>query len=103
MGEAKDRAEEINGMKANGPKPKTMELNSNQLAALLVLDGQSAQLQIGANQLGSFLKLKREADILIAAIELIQKEKEKLISDWAKLIQIVPASALPPSGLILAK
>ncbi len=82
-------------------KPKNeLRLTPHQLAAMLVLDAQVAQLQIGANQLGGFLGLKREADILVNAIQVIQKDKERLVESWAKTIQIVPASALPPPPVI---
>ena len=54
-----------------------------QLASTLILEGQMAQLQIGANQLGGALRQTREADILIQAQQLIAREFRKLQQEWA--------------------
>jgi hypothetical protein len=75
------------------PKPK-LELTPHQLCAILIIESQCAQLQLGANQLGGFLGLKREAEMLLNAIQVLQKDKERLIHDWSKQVQIVPASAI---------
>lgn len=75
-----------------GPK---MELTPMQLAAVLVIEGQIAQLQVGANQLGGFLGLKREADILINAIQVITKDRDALVASWAKQVKIYGADAAP--------
>lgn len=64
-------------------KNETIKVTPMQLACALVLEAQAAQLQIGANQLGSYLKQVREADILIQAQQLIQRELVKLQQEWA--------------------
>lgn len=64
-------------------KTDTIKVTPMQLACALVLEAQAAQLQIGANQLGGYLKQVREADILIQAQQLIQRELQKLQKEWA--------------------
>lgn len=75
-----------------------IQLTAQQLATLLVLEGACAQLQTGANQLGAFLGLKREADVLVQAIQLIDREKQSLTKEWERTIQIVGAGALPKAA-----
>ncbi len=76
-------------------KQKNIQVTPLQMASLLVLEGQIAQLQVGANQLGGFLKLTKEADILIEAAQLIEKKKVEMQRSWETGIQVV--SALSPS------
>lgn len=78
------------------PQARQLMLEPMQLAALLVLDAQVAQLQVGANQLGGFLKLHEEADILVRAAQYIQRRKEKLMDGWGRRVQLVGAGAMPP-------
>lgn len=80
-------------------KTERLDLTPMQLAAVLVIESQIAQLQIAANQLGGWLKLTREADILVNAMQIIVKDTEKLKADWAKQVKIFPEAALAP-GLI---
>lgn len=81
---------------------KGLSLQPMQLAAMLVLDAAIAYLQIGANQLGGFLKLEREADILVQAMNVIGNQKSALMAEWENKVQIVPASAMP-SEIVQAK
>jgi hypothetical protein len=80
---------------------KKMELTPMQLATMLVLDNCCVTLQTGANQLGGFLGLKREADILHERLKDLVREKEKLIESWGRKIQLVPASAMPPAPPVI--
>lgn len=82
----------ING-KLQG-KQKSLQLDPMQLAAMLVFDGCMVALQTGANQLGGFLKLKREADILVGALDFLNKEKTKLMNEWSNKLVIAPANAI---------
>jgi hypothetical protein len=75
-------------------KPQDITLQPLQLAALLVLDGCCVALQTGANQLGGFLKLEREAGILMTALKQVTTDKEKLVADWGRKVQLVDASAV---------
>ena len=52
-------------------KPQELMLEPMQLAALLVIDGVAMAVQTGANQLGGFLKLEREAQILTKVLALL--------------------------------
>lgn len=81
----------------------SIALTTHQLAALLVLEAQAQQLQIGANQLGGFLKLKAEADILVEAIALIQRKTGELRAQWARTVQIVDAASMPAAPVINGK
>lgn len=72
-------------------EPIKMRLDANQLATMLILDGAISFLQIGANQLGGFLKLTAEADILMGAIEFIGTRKIALQKEWSGGIQVVQA------------
>lgn len=76
-------------------------LNANQLATLLVFEGACAALQTGANQLGGFLKLEREALVLADAIQLIDKAKREFAAEWSRTIQIV--SGMPSESVINGK
>lgn len=85
----------------NGKQTQNLSLNAAQLGTMLVLDAQLASLQVGANQLGGFLKLEREANILVSAMHQIQRDKELLMKSWASQVQVFPPSALPPSQQII--
>lgn len=73
-------------------KPQQLELQPMQLAALLVLDGVAVALQTAANQLGGFLKLEREAQIVMKALVHIQQEKEKLVQEWQRKVVVAPGN-----------
>ena len=75
------------------PKPELV-LEPMQLCTMLVLDSVCVALQTGANQLGGFLKLEREASLLAAALKMVSDGKEKLMGEWQRKIQVVPAAAL---------
>ncbi len=74
---------------------QTLRLTPHQLATVLVFDGAIAMLQTGANQLGGFLKLKAEADVLISAIELIGSRKVALQKEWGGGIVIAKPADVP--------
>lgn len=74
---------------------KNVSLTAPQLAAFLTLEGQMAQLQIAANQLGAFLKMEKEANILIQAMTFIGNQKNALMAEWERKVQLVPAEAMP--------
>ncbi len=76
-------------------KQKSVNVTPLQLASLLVLEGQIAQLQVGANQLGGFLKLTESADILIEAAQMIEKKKVAMQRSWETGIKVV--SAISPT------
>lgn len=73
---------------------KKLELSPLQLATVLVMDGCAMSLQTGANQLGGFLGLKREAEVLAKVGKLLDDEKQKLISEWQHTVKLVDASAM---------
>ena len=75
-------------------KPQELMLEPMQLAALLVLDGVAMAVQTGANQLGGFLKLEREAQILCKVLALLVDEKKQLVDDWGRKVKLVDASAV---------
>ncbi len=77
------------------PLAKNMTVTPHQLATVLVFESHIAQLQVGANQLGGFLKLTSEADTLLEAAQLIAKRRDELQREWASEIKVV--SALSPS------
>lgn len=77
-------------------EPVKMTLTAHQLATVLVLDGAMAALQTGANQLGSFLKLQDEANILVGAINYIGTRKQDLQAQWERRVQLVGAEELGP-------
>ncbi len=81
-------------------QPKQLQLEPLQLGALLVIDGCAVALQTGANQLGGFLGLKREADLLLKALGVLQVEKEQLMADWQRKLVVAPASALVNGGKV---
>lgn len=66
-----------------------LRLTANQLATMLVLDGAIAHLQTCANQLGGFLKLKDEAEILMGAVEYIGTRKMAMQKQWDGSIVVV--------------
>ncbi len=83
---------------------QNLTLQPLQLAALLVIDGILNAMQTGANQLGGFLKLKTEGDILVRSLQILGKEKEALMNDWARSIQVVQALPNGPvNGIIKGK
>ncbi len=77
-----------------GQTHKKLTLTAPQLATMLILEAQMNQLQIGANQLGGFLKLTKEADILVNAIQFIGRQKEALMEEWDRKVQLAPAGAI---------
>lgn len=85
----------------NGTAKQGLELEPLQLAALLVLDGCCINLKTGIDQLGGFLGLKREADILAERLKDLVREKEKLIEDWKRKVKLVSAAEMPPPPRII--
>ena len=71
-----------------------LQLEPLQLATMLVLDALAKAMETGMNQLGGFLGLKREADIIANALSHLQRDKQRLIEEWQKRIVIAPAAAL---------
>lgn len=59
-------------------EPTTLKLTPKQLAAMLVVDACRAALQTGANQLGAFLGMKDEADILVKHVDGLKADFEAL-------------------------
>ena len=70
-------------------------LNANQLATMLMFELQSAQLRTAASQLGGWMKLEREAKVLVDAADSIERQKVDFIKEWQRTIQIVSAAAMP--------
>lgn len=78
----------------------TKRVTAAQLATLLVLEGQMANLQTAANQLGAFLGLKREAEICGDAIAVLSRGMEGLKASWDKQVQLASPSDMPPPSVI---
>jgi len=76
------------------PPPQTIRLTPHQMATMLVVEAQIQALQMGANQLGGFLKLDEEAKLLISAATHLAKGLEKFKRQWES--GIVLASEAPP-------
>jgi hypothetical protein len=76
------------------PEKQAIRLTPQQLGTLLVLDGLVVALQTGANQLGGFLGLKAEGNLVLQALEVLVKGRDGLRAEWAKAVQLAPASAL---------
>lgn len=77
------------------PPPPPLRVTPEQLATLLVLEQQMAQLQIGANQLGGMLKLTDAADVLISARDYIGKNLDKLRKGWGRELVIAQSADVP--------
>lgn len=75
-------------------KEEQLSLTPMQMGTLLVLDGLSAAMQAAANQLGGFLKLPREADIVIRCGNMLQVEKDKLVGEWKRTVQLATPASL---------
>jgi hypothetical protein len=77
------------------PPPPSIRVTPQQLAVLLILEAQMAQLQVGANQLGGTLNLTEAADILVSARDYIQKNLAKLQKKWAGEVVIAQPNEVP--------
>ena len=73
---------------------KTIRLTPHQMATMLVIEAQIQALQMGSNQLGGFLGLKDEADLLMSAANHLAKGLEKFKRGWET--GLVIASEAPP-------
>lgn len=67
---------------------KRVRITPDQLATLLVLDAAMAALQTGANQLGGYLGLKDEAEILTGAIAFVGSRRDELQRQWSAAAQV---------------
>ncbi len=74
------------------PQAPTIQVTPEQMAVLLVFEGQVAQLQIAANQLGGWLGLKAAADVIVSAREHIEAAKVRMQAEWSRAI-VVPQPA----------
>ena len=79
-------------MKPNGTQQ--LSLTPMQMATLLVFDLCGSTLQTGCNQLGGFLGLKREAEMLAQGLAAVQAAKESLLNEWSRKVVVAPAGAL---------
>lgn len=76
-------------------QPKKLELTPTQLATVLVIDGCVSNLVTGANQLGGWLGLKSEAEVLARIANLLEGEKQKMIADWTTLVKLAAPGQYP--------
>lgn len=83
MSQSDAKQAELDAAVAEGP-PRSLRLTPQQLAITLLFEAHVAHLQIGANQLGGFLKETEAAEVLISAAKHIEKAKVRLQSRWAK-------------------
>lgn len=93
MGEARAKQEALT--KAIQAGPQQLRVTPQQMATLLLLEGQSAQLQFAANQLGGALGLTAAADVLLSAKEHIDKSKVRMQHEWQNAIVIAQPSDVP--------
>lgn len=77
------------------PPPPPLRVTLEQLAIILILEQQMAQLQIGANQLGGTLKLTDAADLLLSAQAHLGKGLEKMKKQWAGGLVIAQPRDVP--------
>jgi hypothetical protein len=77
------------------PPPQTIRLTPHQMATMLVIEGAMATLQMGSNQLGGFLGLKDEADLLMSACNHLGKGLEEMKREWEGKVVLVGAGAMP--------
>jgi hypothetical protein len=92
---AKQEALDAAVAKLKAAEPAQLRLTPLQLVTVMVLEGQAEQLQIAANQLGGWLGLKAEADILVSAREHILRAKTKMQASWLNAVQVVSAADVP--------
>lgn len=71
-----------------------LDLNPMQLATVLIFDLCGTTLSTGINQLGGFLGLRREAEMLGQALAALQHAKETLIGEWSRKVVVAPAGAM---------
>lgn len=73
-------------MKPNG---MNLHLTAENAMALMQMDLAIGTLQLQANQLGGFMKHVEAADVVIGAIEVLVRGREKLVRQWATGIKVV--------------
>ncbi len=78
----------------NGAAPAQLHLEPMQVCALVIIEGLAAGMQAAINQLGGFLKLPREADIVANAMGHLQRDKERLMQEWQRRLVVAPAGAI---------
>lgn len=78
--------------KTNGTQKLSLE--PMQLATLLVFDACGIAIQNGCNQLGGFLGLRREAEMLAQSLAALQHAKDALLAEWQRKVVVAPAGAL---------
>lgn len=69
-----------------------LKLSPMQMVTLIVLEAQVAALQCAANQLGGALKLQAEADVCIAARDVVIRGLSELQRKWAGQVVIAQPS-----------
>lgn len=77
------------------PPPPPLRVTPEQLAILLLLEAQIAQLQIAANQLGGTMKLTEPADLLISARDHLQRGLDKMKKKWTGELVIAQPGDVP--------
>lgn len=75
----------------NGAQPK---FTGKQAAVLMTLDMVCVVLQTAANQLGGFLELQAEGNILVRALAQVSQDKERLVADWRRSVVLAAPAAL---------
>lgn len=75
-----------------------LTLTPQQLCVVLVLEAQSQQLGIAANQLGGYLRLEGPADVLMAAKKHIDDYKAKFVREVQGGIVLATSADLPKTA-----
>lgn len=73
----------------------SIRLTGPQACATLVIEGQLKALEVAANQLGGFLKLEKEAHVVLAALNVLAAGFAQLQREWQGAVVVVSASELP--------
>lgn len=98
MGEAKNReaatAAAVQALR-NTKEQQVLRLTPEQLCTLLVFEAQAAQLQTAANQLGGFLGLKAEAEVLLSAKGHLDAAKVRMQAEWQRTVQVAQPADVP--------
>jgi hypothetical protein len=88
------------------PQPPTaapqMQLNGQQLAAMLVIEGLLQHMQTCVNQLGAFVGYKHAAELVAHAGSVLGRDYEAMKQQWGRQVQIaspdVVKSIIPSKG-----
>ena len=83
----------VNGSQPKS-KPEQLQLNPQQLGAVLLIDALLSQIQTTINQLGGFLGAKDAAEMVAHAGGVLGRDYMAMKDRWSKFVQLAPASAM---------